>query len=588
MKTTPLRRGLLAAVLAVASITASKAATLTFSSSAPTGGASSISNWTGATFDADNIGGTGVNSNGSPNNGSANDGTTYIANNRPAQGQTFTTGSNTGGYTLSAITVRMQGYTNNTASGSNIGGYSLASTSSTFRIRVGTLSGTTFIPLTIETATSGGTGTPGTGSAANGPGTYLTFTLKAPIVLQPNTTYAFDLGTSSDYFEMLGIRDGATGGNPYTAGTAYTSGASGVASGTVTTQTGDRVFQVSLTTYTPPTAGTFVHPGLLNTEADFTKMRTNVALGVSPWAAGYTALTSNWMGSQSGGWSPNAQATITRSGSTNNTSLLYNDIAVCYGSALRWKISGDTAYADQAVTILNAWGSTLTSVAGDTNVLLTELYGYQFCCAAEIMRTYSGWQAADISTFQTMMYNVFYPLADNFLTGHFGTGNTHYWANWDLAALNTMYAIGVLDDNTSLTTEATNYFYSGIGNGCIDRMVNYIHPGYLGQGQEIGRDQGHATLDIAELATLCQMAWNQGVDFYGYENNKVLAVAEYTAQYQPREHGPLRPLCEQRRLADDRTKLPIAGGQLASRLGHDLQPLCECKRAGGPEYHDRV
>jgi len=117
-----IRSGLLAALLAVATLTASKAATLTFSSSAPTGGNASISNWTGATFDADNVGGSGVNSNGSPNNGSANDGTTYVANNRPAQGQTFTTGSNTGGYQLTAITVRVQGYTNNTASGSNIGG----------------------------------------------------------------------------------------------------------------------------------------------------------------------------------------------------------------------------------------------------------------------------------------------------------------------------------------------------------------------------------------------------------------------------------------------------------------------------------
>ena len=119
---TRLRRGLLAAFFTAASLTTTKAATLTFSSSAPTGGSASISNWTGATFDADNVGGSGVNSNGSPNNGSANDGTTYVANNRPAQGQTFTTGSNTGGYQLTAITVRVQGYTNNTASGSNIGG----------------------------------------------------------------------------------------------------------------------------------------------------------------------------------------------------------------------------------------------------------------------------------------------------------------------------------------------------------------------------------------------------------------------------------------------------------------------------------
>jgi hypothetical protein len=53
-------------------------------------------------------------------------------------------------------------------------------------------------------------------------------------------------------------------------------------------------------------------------------------------------------------------------------------------------------YADKAVQILNAWGSTLTSIGGDTNQSLAAgLYGYQFAADAEIMRTYSGWAAAD-------------------------------------------------------------------------------------------------------------------------------------------------------------------------------------------------
>src|ERR1700723_2792258 len=77
----------------------------------------------------------------------------------------------------------------------------------------------------------------------------------------------------------------------------------------------------------------------------------------------------------------------------------------------------------------------------------------------------------------------------------------------------------------------TDYFYNGLGEGCIDRTVYFIHPGYLGQTQEAGRDQGHNTLEIALLAPLCEMAWHQGVDLYGYENNRVLAGAEYVAKY---------------------------------------------------------
>ena len=507
-------------------------ATLTFGTSMPAGTSDTISSAVGAAFDAANIGGSNINADGGANNGAANDSTTYVSYNRPAQGQTFTTGTNAGGYTITSITVQAAGYTNNTATGSNVSAYSLGSTSSTFRVRVGKVSGSTLIPYDVEYAASGGKDNPGTGSSANGSGVYLTFTLKAPIVLQPNTVYAFDLGSSADYFEMLGISTAGAGGtSPYAAGTAYTSGSNGVPGGTITPQAGDRVFQVALAAYTPPTPtpGAFSHPGLLNTEADYERMRAQVALGQEPWISNYNALKSNWM-AQNGGWAPHAQATITR-GSFNDSSRLYNDIAVAYSSALVWKISGDTAYADQAVTILNAWAYTFTSLGGDTNIALNELYGCQFAAVAEMMRTYPGWAAADFAQFQTMIYNVFYSLADSFLTSHFGTGDSHYWANWDLASMSTLYAIGVLNDNPALVTRSLNYFYSGLGNGCIDRAVNFMHPGYLGQGQEMGRDQGHATLDIAQLAAYCQMAWNQGTDLFGYENNRVLAMAEYTAKY---------------------------------------------------------
>ena len=260
-------------------------ATLIFSGTAPSPTSDTISNFVGATFDAANIGGSGINADGGANNGGANDGTTYVSYNRPAQGQTFTTGTNPGGYTISSITVQAAGYTNNTATGSNTTAYSLANTSSTFRVRVGRLSGTTFIPYDVEYAASGSKDNPGVGSSANGSGVFLTFALKAPIVLQPNTVYAFDIGSSGDYFEMLGISTAAAGGtSPYSAGSAYISGSNGVPGGTITSEPGDRVFQVNLAAYTPPTPtpGAFSHPGLLNTEADFERMRTQVALGQEP------------------------------------------------------------------------------------------------------------------------------------------------------------------------------------------------------------------------------------------------------------------------------------------------------------------
>ena len=33
------------------------------------------------------------------------------------------------------------------------------------------------------------------------------------------------------------------------------------------------------------------------------------------------------------------------------------------------------------------------------------------------------------------------------------------------------------------------------------------------------------------MGLLCQMAWNQGDDLFGYDNNRVLRAYEYNAKY---------------------------------------------------------
>jgi len=79
--------------------------------------------------------------------------------------------------------------------------------------------------------------------------------------------------------------------------------------------------------------------------------------------------------------------------------------------------------------------------------------------------------------------------------------------------------------------EAVSYFKSGLGNGNIEQLVYYMHPGYLGQGQESGRDQGHSSLNVALLGVFCQMAYNQGDDLFACQNNRVLSLCEYFAKF---------------------------------------------------------
>lgn len=278
----------------------------------------------------------------------------------------------------------------------------------------------------------------------------------------------------------------------------------------------------------------FAHPGLLHTEADFQRMRAKVAAGEQPWLDGWNRMLTSGR-SHLNAW-PRPLATVVRGGAGQNYAQMYIDIARAYQLALRWKISGDTQFADRAVVFLNAWSSTLTSIIGNADRFLAAgIYGYQFANAAEIMRSYEGWAAADLARFQQMMLNVFYPLNHHFLVAHNDAEITNYWANWDQANLASMLAIGVLCDRVDIYDEAVGYYKRGAGNGAGLQAVYHVHPGNLGQWQESSRDQGHCTLGIGLAAVFCEMAWNQGDDLYGYENNRFLAGAEYVAKSNLRD-----------------------------------------------------
>lgn len=275
----------------------------------------------------------------------------------------------------------------------------------------------------------------------------------------------------------------------------------------------------------------FVHPGLLSTQKDLERMRAKVSAGEQPWKGSWDILVSNTSGFLDD--APQAQPILYAGGGySENYIRLARDCARAYQCALRYQISGETAYGSKAVEILNTWASTMTAWMGDTNVSLRAgLYGYQMACAAELMRDSSVWDPADFAAFQNWILNVFCSRNISFLTHHYGTCRSHYWANWDLANMASVMAIGVLCDREDIFHEGLNYFYNGVGNGAIRHAVCFLHPDGTGQWQESGRDQGHATMGVPLMGTICEIAWNQGIDLYGYDSSRFLAACEYIAKY---------------------------------------------------------
>jgi len=209
------------------------AAQVTFSATAPTPGTNDIANLTGATTEMDNV-----------NHGDHD--AIYIADDRPVPGQTFTTGTNSAGYQLRAVTLR------------EVKHYTFALVPDLkYTLRVTKPSENTLEVIKTETAEAVATALgnfPSIGDGAEmgrGSGAFITLTLDRPVTLHPNTTYGFDVGGGSvrHYWQTDG-----TVANAYAGGEAYSSGAAGVGSNTRTARTGDHVFVATLTPASAPAA----------------------------------------------------------------------------------------------------------------------------------------------------------------------------------------------------------------------------------------------------------------------------------------------------------------------------------------------
>jgi hypothetical protein len=266
------------------------------------------------------------------------------------------------------------------------------------------------------------------------------------------------------------------------------------------------------------TAQSFVHPGLLHSKEDLQRMRNAVMNKQEPIYSGYQVFIKN-PASQKEYKMQGPLAMVGRN-PTVGQGTYDNDANAAHQNAIMWAITNDTAYANKAKEIVNAWSSTLKSVTGRDAILMAGLGPFKMVNAAEILRyTNSGWSDADISQTEKHFKEVIYPVLKNFAP--FANGN------WDAAAIKTMLAIAVFCNDRPMFERALNYYVNGKGNG---RLTNYVI-NEEGQIQESGRDQAHTQLGIGLLSECCEIAWHQGLNLYGYADNRLLKGFEYVARF---------------------------------------------------------
>ena len=308
----------------------------------------------------------------------------------------------------------------------------------------------------------------------------------------------------------------------------------------------------------------FRHPGGLHTQADFDRIKQQLADKNPTVTEAWNKLKAAEY-SQSGVQTYPVETIIRGGDSGQNYINAARGATMAYQNALRWKIEGTEANAKAAVRILMAWARTCKLVSGDSNwALAAGLYGYEFAQAAELVRDYEGWTSEDFETFKQWMLTVWYPGNIGFLRGRNGTwqntGNQggirpgHYWSNWPLCNALAVISIGILCDDVFIYNQGMSFMkYDQVGtfqdprtanpilsDGCTEFIGNLVVTtseseletgayGKLGQMQESGRDTGHAAMALGLAVDICHVAWNQGDDLFSYMDNRMAAGIEFVA-----------------------------------------------------------
>ena len=318
----------------------------------------------------------------------------------------------------------------------------------------------------------------------------------------------------------------------------------------------------------------FIHPGGLHTQADFDRVKAQIA-------AKQTTVTKAWNKlkaaeyAQSGVQTYPVETIVRGGGSGENYINAARGATMAYQNALRWKIGGTAANAKAAVRILMAWCNATKAISGNSDqCLAVGLYGYQFAQASELMREYDGWKREELEAFQQWMRTLWYPKAIGFLRGRNGTWENsgkwwrapgHYWSNWGLCNALCVMSIGILCDDVQIYNEALSFIkYDQVGSytepptlhditghdditgqaiwneGLTEFWGNLIVTtseseletgayGELGQMNESGRDTGHSAMALGLAIDIAKVAYNQGDDLFAYMNHRLAAGIEYVA-----------------------------------------------------------
>ena len=268
----------------------------------------------------------------------------------------------------------------------------------------------------------------------------------------------------------------------------------------------------------------FVHPGILHTTKSIERMRAQIADKEYPAYGSFELLKSHHC-SQADYQPFGPFEVIARDGEFRHTkSKMEQDFSAVYQNALMWVLTGEKAHAEKSLELLLGYAGTLKRIPETNDApLLVGLEGLKIIYATEMLRhTYKKMTVVQFNEISRMIRNVFLPVMENFYHRKPYTNG-----NWGPIVTKAYMAAAILWDNEEMYDKAIDFYLHANDNGTIAHYIS----GNTGQIQESGRDQGHCMLGIGALATVCEIAWQQGDDLYSALDNRLMKGFEYVAKY---------------------------------------------------------
>jgi len=277
----------------------------------------------------------------------------------------------------------------------------------------------------------------------------------------------------------------------------------------------------------------FVHPGALDSKSSLNSVKARILAGEQPWSREFDLLKNSGAATRE----PTEQTHIS---TESDAGIARDDALATYTQALLWYFTGNERYAERAVTNLNTWSVFQAFNLGtDQDKLRAGWIGAVLAPAAEIMRTYKGWNNTGIAALQAMFQRAFYP---QLLSASSWNGNV------DLTQIDAMMAIAVFNEDETVFNAGLQrlklrnpaYFYlvsdgerpaeiAG-DQGDLEHFWHNPVSWVDGLTQETCRDNGHhSQYALGSALHAAEVAWNQGVDVYSPNQARYTAAMELMA-----------------------------------------------------------